>query len=139
MRKLNCQNFRGIGASIPVPSRFQFSTDGFRSVFFSRGVESPHFLHHSDNPRHSLISTLLNRENYFSCQCAMISTLSTKNKFCFVDATVSKPASSSSDHAMWIHCNYVVLSWLFNSLESDLKESVIYQDTIIEVWDDLKE
>lgn len=39
----------------------------------------------------------------------------------------------------WKGCNDIVLSWILNSMESDLGNSKIYAESATEVWDDLKD
>ncbi|KAF7154617.1 hypothetical protein RHSIM_Rhsim01G0137000 [Rhododendron simsii] len=102
-------------------------------------IDNPYFLHHSDNPGQVLVSTLLNGDNYPSWQRAMIVALSAKNKFGFVDGSLPKPNDSSPKHSSWVRCNHMVLSWLLNSLDYHLRESVIFGETAAEIWANLRE
>ncbi|KAF8393202.1 hypothetical protein HHK36_021443 [Tetracentron sinense] len=101
--------------------------------------QSPHYLHPSDNPSTTLVSQPLNGDNYSTWRRAMRMTLSTKNKLGFVNGTISKPKSPASSVALWDRCNDMVLSWLLNSISSNIAHSVIYADTAQAVWKDLEE
>ncbi|KAF8405018.1 hypothetical protein HHK36_009914 [Tetracentron sinense] len=65
--------------------------------------------------------------------------LSAKNKMGFVNGTIPKPKSPASSVALWDRCNDMVLSWLLNSISSDIAHSVIYAETAQAVWNDLEE
>jgi gag-polypeptide of LTR copia-type/Retrotransposon gag protein len=100
---------------------------------------SPLFLHHSDGPGTSLVAELLTENNYPSWSRAMRFALSSKNKLGFVDGTVPKPDSKSTDHQLWERCDTMVLSWIWSSVSKELTNSVIYFNTAREAWLDLKE
>ncbi|XP_041009284.1 uncharacterized protein LOC121253319 [Juglans microcarpa x Juglans regia] len=65
-------------------------------------------------------------------------TLTAKNKIGFVDGSILKPTASSSQFSSWIRCNNMVLSWLLNSLSKEIAASVIYEDSAMAMWCDLK-
>lgn len=75
------------------------------------------YLHPSDNPGMSLISTkLTGPENYAIWSRAMIVTLRGKNKIDFIYGTFAKDLFKASLHALWQKCNAIVFSWILNSL-----------------------
>ncbi|GKU92898.1 hypothetical protein SLEP1_g6561 [Rubroshorea leprosula] len=100
---------------------------------------SPYFLHSSDHPGLNLVSSPLNEANYSTWVRAMTNALRARNKFCFVDGTLSRPSNRSADLSHWEKCNSLVISWLYNSLSTELHGSVAYADTAREIWIDLKE
>ncbi|KAF5193415.1 Copia-like polyprotein/retrotransposon [Thalictrum thalictroides] len=65
--------------------------------------------------------------------------LNAKNKFGFVDGSVTKPASDLVEIQAWERCNDMVLSWILNSIDKSLTSSIIYASTPCEVWIDLEE
>ena len=65
--------------------------------------------------------------------------LSAKNKTGFIDGSIEKPISTDEKYALWKRCNDMVLSWILNSIDSNLGDSVLYTESVVEVWADLKE
>ncbi|CAL8999400.1 unnamed protein product [Prunus brigantina] len=88
-----------------------------------------------------IVSKLLNGDNYGTwCRSIKIS-LSAKNKLGFVDGSVKRPSVETDPEgfSLWRRCNDMVLSWILNSLEQDIADSVIYSDTAHDIWQDLEE
>ena len=112
------------------------SKDGNKSE-----VSNPFFIHHSDHPGMVLVSKPLNGDNYGTWCRSMRISLSAKNKLGFVDGTVKKPSKKTDpdEFSLWQRCNDMILSWILNSLDQDIADSVIYSDTAHDIWEDLKE
>ena len=103
-------------------------------------TNSPFYLHPFDNPRTMFVSTPLNEENYTTWRKVMLNALNPKKeKTSFVDGTLCKLDENSPDAYAWVKCNFMVISWLINSLTRDLHKSVAYADTTREIWIDLEE
>ena len=81
---------------------------------------------------------LTSLENYMTWARSVFLTLSLRNKFGFVNGSISKPALTSPLFNSWNRCNATILSWLTNSLSLDLKASVIYINFAKDLWIDLK-
>lgn len=101
-------------------------------------VNHPLFLHSSDNPGMLLVNQLLIDQNYSQWSRSIKLALSAKMKLGLIDGTVIQPASSSSTYLQWTRCNDMVVSWLLNSISSDIRNSVSYLFTAKEIWDDLQ-
>ena len=99
----------------------------------------PFLLHHFDHPGIVLVTKLLNGDNYGTWSHWMSIALSAKNNTGFIDGSLKKPPSTNEKYLSWKRCNDMVLSWLLNSMEPDLANSVIYVEFAAEVWVDLKE
>ncbi|XP_024023632.1 uncharacterized protein LOC112092246 [Morus notabilis] len=97
----------------------------------------PLALHHSDHPSLVLISKLLDGNNYGQWSRAMRIALSAKNKLGFINETVKAPKKTDDKFPIWEHCNYMVLSWILNSVHSDIAGSIIYTESAAEVWNDI--
>ena len=65
--------------------------------------------------------------------------LSARNKFGFVNGSVTETNPSSPFFNSWSRCNTTVLSWLTNSLSMELKASVMYINIARDLWIDLKD
>ena len=101
---------------------------------------NPFFLHHGDSPGAMIVSKSLNGDNYNSWKRAMMMSLSAKNKLSFVDGTLSKPANLHDSQGLaWTRCNNMVLSWLLNSVSTEIANSIIYIDDASEIWKDLQD
>ena len=71
----------------------------------------------------------------------MRKVLLTKNKLGFIDGTLtlSSPlVSTPSIVQAWIRCDNMVGTWLTSSVSPKLQASIIYEDTALEIWNDLK-
>ncbi|XP_077234197.1 uncharacterized protein LOC143876374 [Tasmannia lanceolata] len=103
---------------------------------------NPLYLHHSDNPGTALVSQPLNGDNYASWSRAMSVALSAKNKTGFIDGSIPKPDTSSPSYPLWFRCNNMVLSWLRNTITTDLAHSqtsvAVYFNKLKSYWDELK-
>ncbi|KAK4585120.1 hypothetical protein RGQ29_022687 [Quercus rubra] len=103
-------------------------------------TNNPFFLPANENPGHILTSQpLTGPENYMSWARLVFLALSSKNKFGFVNGSIPEPNPSSPLFNSWSRCNTTVLSWLRNSLSMELKASVIYINTVKDLWIDLKD
>ena len=100
---------------------------------------SPYFLHSSDYPGATLVSTLLNDDNYLKWQRAMKIALNAKHKLGFVDGSLPKPTFYSVDIQLWERCNDIVLSWILNSIDRSISDSLLYHDSPRGVWIDLQD
>ena len=66
----------------------------------------------------------------------MTLALNSKNKLGFVDGSINPPSKTTNpeNYAAWSRCNDMVHSWIINTLNSKISDSVIYYTTVNEVW-----
>nr|GEV58471.1 putative reverse transcriptase, RNA-dependent DNA polymerase, Gag-polypeptide of LTR copia-type [Tanacetum cinerariifolium] len=69
----------------------------------------------------------------------MTNFLFAKNKTHFVDGTLKKPETSSSEYKSWMKYNAMIKRWLTTAMEKGIHDSVKYANTSSEIWSDLKE
>lgn len=69
----------------------------------------------------------------------MIIGLIAKNKLCFVDGSVPKPSSNSTNSKSWERCNNMVIGWIIASLDRVIAKSIMYYNNAHEIWHDLEE
>jgi hypothetical protein len=100
---------------------------------------SPYFLHSADHPGAVLVSNSLTGDNYITWKRAMKMALNAKNKFGFVDGSLTRPTLNSTDLHLWERCNDMVLSWILNSIDKSLINNVIYYNNPREIWINLEE
>lgn len=96
-----------------------------------------YFIHNSDNPGIPLVTQLLTEQNYHQWSRSVSIALSAKMKLGLIDGSLVKPSSDSPQYALWIRCNDMVVSWLLNSISTEIKNSVAYFSTAKQIWDDL--
>ena len=96
-------------------------------------------IHHSDHPGLVLVSKTLEGDNYRQWSRAMRIALSAKNKIGFINGTIQAPPTTDPKFPAWERCNNMVLSWILNSVQTNIAGSIIYADTVDEVWNDLKD
>jgi len=69
-------------------------------------------------------------------------SLIANNKLGFIDGslTISSPLVNSPTTAQaWIRANNMVGTWIINSISPKLQASIIYRDTALEIWTDLRD
>ncbi|VFQ86380.1 unnamed protein product [Cuscuta campestris] len=97
----------------------------------------PLYLHPSDHPGLVLISKKFEGRGFGSWQKAMKIALSSKNKLGFVEGKVIKPAVTSPSFNIWQRCNDMITSWILNVLSREIGESMLYAETVIDLWKEL--
>jgi hypothetical protein len=66
--------------------------------------------------------------------------LGSKNKFDFVDRTIDVPDDDFDPRfKAWSRYNMLVHSWLMNSVEDSIAQSIVYLENAVDVWNELKE
>ena len=82
-------------------------------------ISNPLFLHHAESPGAMLVSEPLIGENYHAWARSMMKALIAKNKFGFVNGsiTLSSPlVKTLATVDAWIHCDNMVGSWLIKAV-----------------------
>ena len=69
----------------------------------------------------------------------MMIGLIAKNKLCFVDGTLDKPADDDTNKKAQERCNNMIIGWLIASLDRMLAKSVMFYSLTSEIWIDLEE
>nr|GFA45950.1 putative Gag-polypeptide of LTR copia-type [Tanacetum cinerariifolium] len=103
---------------------------------------NPLHLQTSDFNSNTIISVkLTGTEKYRVWAAAMKLAINTRNKIGFLDGTYLKStfANSAPLSNQWERSNFIVLSWLLNSISEDLFLGQIFSDNAFEVWAELKE
>jgi hypothetical protein len=69
----------------------------------------------------------------------MMVSLEAKNKLGFVDRATMEPLDKDPKHGVWRRCNQIMKSWILNSINQTLINTMIFSNTTAEVWPDLNE
>ncbi|XP_004505909.1 uncharacterized protein [Cicer arietinum] len=98
----------------------------------------PYFMHPSDNPGLALVSPPLNNTNFHTWSRAMLVALHSKNKSEFVLGTLNRPPDSDRLSIAWDRCNTMVMSWITNSLDSRIAQSIMWMESATDIWKEFK-
>ncbi|XP_019434884.1 PREDICTED: uncharacterized protein LOC109341430 [Lupinus angustifolius] len=99
----------------------------------------PYFISPTENLGSSLVSHLLNGDNYHPWSRAITMALETKNKLDFIDGTLPRPPNHDPLFTTWRRCNNLVVSWITQSIDPAIVQSVLWMDNAQEIWQDLRE
>ncbi|XP_010556407.1 PREDICTED: uncharacterized protein LOC104825734 [Tarenaya hassleriana] len=116
-------------SSAPVSSQTTASFDCF---------DNPYFLSSGDHGGLQIVTKrLTGAGDYSSWQRAISMALEGRNKLCFVDGSLPRPADGDPTLRFWNRNNAIVGSWLINSVVEDISENLMYIPTAREMWLDL--
>ncbi|PKI57337.1 hypothetical protein CRG98_022282 [Punica granatum] len=68
-----------------------------------------------------------------------VNCASSKKQVGFIDCSLEKPRDDDPLKERWEKCNFMVLAWMFNTMEGSLQATVAYAVDARSSWDDLKE
>ncbi|CAN1296866.1 Retrovirus-related Pol polyprotein from transposon RE1 [Linum perenne] len=108
-------------------------------INFTDHYANPLYLSPGDNLSVPIVSIKLSNDNYHIWSRSIKVALSIKNKTAFVDGSLPAPEITDSTYAAWNRCNFVVLSWILNSVSEDIAQSLISYDSAAVIWKDLKQ
>ncbi|KAK6150121.1 hypothetical protein DH2020_017646 [Rehmannia glutinosa] len=111
-------------------------THNANQVVVKTDDESLH-LHGSDHPGLVLVSNVLTGANYYSWRRSMIIALGAKTKIGFINGKTKAPAEDKAEFEAWKKVDWMVISWILNSISKELTDSFIYANSAKELWDDL--
>ena len=70
----------------------------------------------------------------------MVIALSVKNKFGFIDGSITKPSGKNLDLLnSWLRNNNMVKAWILNSVSKEISASILYSESAFKIWCDLRE
>ena len=118
------------------------SSSSVQDLALVEDISNPLFLHHAENPRAMLMSKPLIGENYHAWVHSMKKALVAKNKFGFVNGSItlsSPPIKTPAAVDTWIRYDNMVGSWLMKVVSPQIRVSITYKDTALEIWNDLQD
>ncbi|XP_050897649.1 uncharacterized protein LOC127104508 [Lathyrus oleraceus] len=96
-------------------------------------------MHPNENLVLVLVIPLLNADNYHSWPRSMTKALRSKNKLHFIHGALPRPPDEDRDSIAWARCNKVIMSWLNNSIEYEISQSVLWMERAPGIWKELKD
>ncbi|XP_019261121.1 PREDICTED: uncharacterized protein LOC109239070 [Nicotiana attenuata] len=114
------------------------SLSGSTSQAVNHDVKHPYFLHSSDAPRMTLVTSPFDGRGFPGWRRSILIALSAKNKLGFINGVSYQPFLDSKDHAQWSRSNVMVSLWLLNSLTKEIGDSVVYSKSAKKLWNSLE-
>ncbi|CAH9125772.1 unnamed protein product [Cuscuta epithymum] len=99
---------------------------------------SPYFLGPQDRPGDYITSVRFNGNNYDEWSNAVRLALRARRKFVFVDGTITKPTPPCTEDD-WLTIHSMIVSWLLNIINADVKSTLAHYEDAAKLWQDLKE
>ncbi|XP_016446081.1 uncharacterized protein LOC107771255 [Nicotiana tabacum] len=99
---------------------------------------SPLYLLPSDSPGTILVTTTFDGTSCGSWHRGMLLGLSCKNKLGLINGTVARPSSTSLLFEPWIRYNDMVVAWILNSLDREIRETVMYTESAEKLWKEIE-
>ena len=69
----------------------------------------------------------------------MIRAFGGKNKLKFVDGSKEIPDEDDLNRSVWERCNHLLQSWIINFVSPQIYQTLIFHESTIDPWLDLKE
>ncbi|CAL1397374.1 unnamed protein product [Linum trigynum] len=101
-------------------------------------MEDPYFLHSSEQPGSLLVSEKLTATNYNDWSRAMFNTLAAKNKLGFLNGVIPEPAETDPKRNAWVRNNIMILSWIQQAVESEIRKTILSSKSAAEAWKSLQ-
>lgn len=86
-----------------------------------------------------ILLKLTRPNNYTLWSRAMKSALRGKGKLGFMDGTCAKSMYRGELAEQWEKCNAIVLSWIGNTVATELMASIVYASNAKKVWSEFEE
>ncbi|XP_058783503.1 uncharacterized protein LOC131658196 [Vicia villosa] len=100
---------------------------------------NPYFMHPNENPALVLVTPLLSSNNYHSWSRSMTMALRSKNKLHFINGALPRPSDLDFNSIAWDRCNTMIMSWIKNSVEHEIAQSILWIENAADMWIELKE
>ncbi|XP_057953893.1 uncharacterized protein LOC131148183 [Malania oleifera] len=119
------------------------TTEASSSLQDKYNLSDPLFLHPGENSGVILTSQpLIGGENYPLWARSMRKSLIAKNKLGFIDGYLTMSsllANSPNVVQAWVRVENMGVTWIINFVSPKLQGSIIYRDTALEIWTDLRD
>nr|GLL39973.1 copia protein (gag-int-pol protein) [Ipomoea trifida] len=103
-------------------------------------VVSPYELNSNDNPGNVMTQVRLRGdENYDEWARAMKTSLRARRKWGFVEGTILEPKPESIEYEDWWTVQSMLVSWIRNTIEPELRSTISHMEDAKDLWNDIKE
>ncbi|KAJ1400195.1 Zinc finger, CCHC-type [Sesbania bispinosa] len=105
----------------------------------TKKVSSHYELNASDNPGSLITQVQLKGENYEEWAKAVRISLRARRKWGFVDGTHKEPETDAPEMEDWWTVQSMIVSWILNTIEPNLRSTITYVENAKDLWEDIKE
>ncbi|XP_021730466.1 uncharacterized protein LOC110697396 [Chenopodium quinoa] len=107
----------------------------------SHGINfnDPYYLSNGDHPGMQLATHVLTGSNFLNSSRTVRMTLIARNKLQIVDGTLAIPSEDSPNCQKWIRNDYMVMSWILNSIDKSIAESFMFVNSSSQLWSEISE
>ena len=102
-------------------------------------TSSPYELNSNDNMGNLITQVKLQGNNYEECAHAMKISLHACRKWGFIKGTIGAPNEGSPKMEDWWTVKSMLVSWILNTIEPNLRSTMSYVENAKELWTDIKE
>ncbi|XP_074302336.1 uncharacterized protein LOC141633858 [Silene latifolia] len=93
---------------------------------------------HVENTGHSITPVVFNGNNYDEWSRSFQLALMAKGKLGYLDGTITKPSSTDASFETWQSTNALVTMWIYNTIDSTLRNQIALRPEAKLVWADIK-
>ncbi|XP_009770586.1 uncharacterized protein [Nicotiana sylvestris] len=122
----------------PLETSSDTSTSTLPNNLVTVEPSNPLYLYPTDNSGTIIVADRFNGMGYGSWRRGMLIGLSCKNKLGIINGTISKSNVTSPFYEPWCRCNDMVIASILNSLETEIRESVMYTESATKLWKDIE-
>lgn len=122
---------------IQINSQTQINTE---ASFSSNNILDPLYIAPHDYPGMNLTSIQFNGINFVSWSRQIKRGFDAKHKLGYITGSVKQPEYEDSiEGQKWITCDYLVCSWITNSMKPEFVEAFIHAPTAVHLWKDIND
>lgn len=93
----------------------------------------------NDGPGTVITHVSFKGSNYEEWAKAIRVSLGAKRKLGFINGTLNQPEENSEDYEDWCTVNCMIVCWIFNSIDQELRKSISYRETAYALWEDIRQ
>ncbi|XP_019240220.1 PREDICTED: uncharacterized protein LOC109220215 [Nicotiana attenuata] len=125
--------------NVATASEIDHNSPTFTQTDFVFPPSHPFYLHPSDYPGTVLVTKQFNGDCFGAWRRGIIIALGAKKKLGFINGSYVQSSPDSPLFEHWEQCNSMIISWILNSLDPDISQSVIYSKSAKSLWDELNQ
>ncbi|KAH6783469.1 hypothetical protein C2S52_008428 [Perilla frutescens var. hirtella] len=126
-----------IGQNASMNERNHQGEDRRSMVAYREQINDVLYVHPTDHSGMTLTTDLLTGKNFHSWSRSIRRGLVAKNKLDFIDGTMIEPDVNSLDYKQWLRVDYLVFSWIVNSITKELGRGFQHIGTSKDLWGEL--
>ncbi|KAL2927944.1 Diaminopimelate epimerase [Bienertia sinuspersici] len=107
---------------------------GGSSAAAAMDTNNPLYIHLSDGPTSISVENLTSPIDYKPWHRTIEINLAAKRKVRFVTGVVKRDKSDLVKQEQWVTCNKLVIAWIHKYVSEQIKKSIMYLTTTIEIW-----